>query len=284
MDEGRPYQLGRDPACDFVIDDDRVSRRHSEFAALAGSWRLRDLGSKNGVAVGGRAVVEAELREASWISLGGLPLRFEPLTDAALRHHRASVERRRRHTLDLTRSPQSPAGDPPLAAGQRARDSLAALLESARAAAEAERASLFTLDDQGQPRLAAATSEAGDGRPRSSPAFTGSRGALEQVLANGRAVVVADVAHAASLGARQSVRGQGIMALVCLPLRAQGRLVGLLYADRRTPGRVFTDLDVELLGTVADHLGLALASARLSSELEAIAGALRTAGARPKSQ
>jgi hypothetical protein len=41
--------VGRDPACDVVLPDPRVSRRHVEIDAADGAVAFRDLGSANGV-------------------------------------------------------------------------------------------------------------------------------------------------------------------------------------------------------------------------------------------
>jgi len=67
LDQGRPihtielpdttFVIGRDEACDLVLHDQKVSRRH--VAILPGAGRLRlvqDLGSSNGTLVNGRPV------------------------------------------------------------------------------------------------------------------------------------------------------------------------------------------------------------------------------------
>ena len=45
--------IGRDPGCDIVLEDDRVSRRHARLAFAEGAWRLADLESTNGTSLGG---------------------------------------------------------------------------------------------------------------------------------------------------------------------------------------------------------------------------------------
>jgi pSer/pThr/pTyr-binding forkhead associated (FHA) protein len=61
---GTVITVGRDPTCDVVIDNPRVSRRHLSIEATAdGAWLLRDLGSRNGVFVAGHKVDSAALRE-----------------------------------------------------------------------------------------------------------------------------------------------------------------------------------------------------------------------------
>ena len=44
--------VGRDPSCDLVIDDRKVSAVHLELVASERGVRVRDLGSRNGTYVG----------------------------------------------------------------------------------------------------------------------------------------------------------------------------------------------------------------------------------------
>jgi two-component system sensor histidine kinase UhpB len=67
------------------------------------------------------------------------------------------------------------------------------------------------------------------------------------------------------------VIGAGIRALVCLPLLAFERPIGLIYADSRTPGTSFGELDVEILEALAAHAALAIAMARVDRELKLLA-------------
>ena len=45
--------LGRDPDCDLKLDHPRISRRHAKLIASGGGVRIEDLGSTNGLKVGG---------------------------------------------------------------------------------------------------------------------------------------------------------------------------------------------------------------------------------------
>ena len=51
---GDTILIGRSNACQVMLDDEQVSRRHAELRLADGSWTVRDLGSANGTFVNGR--------------------------------------------------------------------------------------------------------------------------------------------------------------------------------------------------------------------------------------
>lgn len=53
---GTSYSLGRDPGCDIVFDDPRVSWRHAVLRLDQGGWLLEDAGSRNGIFAGTQRV------------------------------------------------------------------------------------------------------------------------------------------------------------------------------------------------------------------------------------
>ena len=63
-------RIGRDPLCQIVIEDPRVSREHVEVQYLPGGWRLRDLGSRNGTYAAGTRVDELNLTGPCQVRLG----------------------------------------------------------------------------------------------------------------------------------------------------------------------------------------------------------------------
>jgi len=64
-----------------------------------------------------------------------------------------------------------------------------------------------------------------------------------------------------------SIRAEGIVAELIVPMLIAGRVEGLLYVDNRAP-RPFTDRDEAVLTRLADHAGVAVANARLYAETE----------------
>ena len=74
-----PIVIGRNSACQLVLDDGKVSAVHVEFVATPQGVRVRDLGSRNGTYVGGVRVGEAYLSSNIKLRVGESEIMFEPL-------------------------------------------------------------------------------------------------------------------------------------------------------------------------------------------------------------
>jgi pSer/pThr/pTyr-binding forkhead associated (FHA) protein len=73
---GRVFKVGRGKQCDLAIPDDDVSREHVAFERGAEGILARDLGSKNGVEVGGQRVAGVRvLRDGESVCVGKTRLR-----------------------------------------------------------------------------------------------------------------------------------------------------------------------------------------------------------------
>lgn len=67
--------IGRAPESDIRLDHDSVSRRHAELSRDPfGRWWLRDLGSRNGTKVDGRAITERVIRTGQTFRVGQFEL------------------------------------------------------------------------------------------------------------------------------------------------------------------------------------------------------------------
>ncbi|MBV9819562.1 MAG: FHA domain-containing protein [Solirubrobacterales bacterium] len=62
--------VGRHPACDVVLHDPTVSRRHARLRFRDGHWVLQDLDSTNGSRVNRRRVVRCRLEPGDQVRLG----------------------------------------------------------------------------------------------------------------------------------------------------------------------------------------------------------------------
>jgi pSer/pThr/pTyr-binding forkhead associated (FHA) protein len=262
VQEGRSYLLGRDPDCELVVDDERVSRRHARLSFADGAWTLADLDSKNGLAVAGSPIGEARLAGGEWLSLGGVLGRFEAIDDETARREASHRAGRWRSSAEHQRK---------LAAASGLETLLRQLLSSALEIGSGERG--FVLLARGGGLEVASARGFGAGELGDTE-FSGSAGAVRRALVAGRTVAVADVALDVSLAGRPSVLTGGIRALVCVPLIALGRTIGALYTDSRSPAARLEPLDVELLEAFAGHAALALEAARLGGELARLAASV----------
>jgi GAF domain-containing protein len=133
----------------------------------------------------------------------------------------------------------------------------------------AERGFLLLADAEGNLEVAARSGLSAE--DLQAEEFGGSLGAVQRTLATGSPTVSTDARSDAELGERASVIATGIRALLCVPVHALDRLIGVMYADSRKPGAAFTELDLEILAALAAQAGLAIAVARLDEELKGLA-------------
>ena len=69
--------IGRNVACDILVNHKSVSRKHAEIVRLAEGYLLRDLGSQNGTFVNGQRSQEALLSEGDTVAIGDVQFHFE---------------------------------------------------------------------------------------------------------------------------------------------------------------------------------------------------------------
>jgi pSer/pThr/pTyr-binding forkhead associated (FHA) protein len=256
--DGAETVIGRGEGCDVVLDDDRISRRHAVLASNGPDWSITDAGSKNGTFIGGVPVESRLLQGRSWISFGGLIACFEGLSVPV---ERIEEERARRLTTSFEVRSRL---DPGVGLGELLPRVVASMLELTHA----ERGFLLLAGPAGGFEVAARSGIARE--DLQTEEFSGSLSAAKRVLATGSPVVSADARADAELGEHASVVASGIRALLCVPVRALDRLIGVMYADSRKPGAVFTELDLEILEALATQAGIAIAVARLDEELKGL--------------
>ncbi|HEX7977326.1 MAG TPA: FHA domain-containing protein [Gemmatimonadaceae bacterium] len=78
---GASATIGRHASCDFVLDDDTVSRLHARVERTDGGFALMDLGSSNGLLVNGERTTFQLLEPGDVIHVGDCVLRFEGSAD-----------------------------------------------------------------------------------------------------------------------------------------------------------------------------------------------------------
>lgn len=71
-----PFVIGRAPAAQLSLHDDSLSREHAVVEYAGGGFRVRDLGSTNGVRVRGRRVDACDLEPGDRFELGDITFQF----------------------------------------------------------------------------------------------------------------------------------------------------------------------------------------------------------------
>ncbi len=277
-DEGRTFKLGdgrfvigRQDDCDLQIASIEISRHHCEIVrAGKGGFEARDLGSRHGTVVNGRAILRHRLEHSDLIALGTHALLFlveasddadrpagDPSPDTLAREPTRSLH------LDPERLEAALPGQARLARELQAllrlamalRESLELdvmaelLLDAAFATLPAERGAVL-LREPGleQPAVLAERGEA--------QGF--SHTAVERVLAEGITLCRPRGVKDAALDAAASLDAVG--ALLAAPLTdAEGEPLGVLYLDRRSSS--FDDDHQELAGAMVAVASLAFQNA-----------------------
>ncbi len=69
--------VGRHRACDVVVGDPSVSRRHAQLTFRDGVWVLQDLASTNGTRVNGRRVGRTTVHAGDVVALGNQAIQID---------------------------------------------------------------------------------------------------------------------------------------------------------------------------------------------------------------
>ncbi len=73
-----PVIVGRNPACQIIVEDGKVSAVHVEFTATEQGVKVRDLGSRNGTYIADVRIGEVCVSTNCTVRLGATELHFEP--------------------------------------------------------------------------------------------------------------------------------------------------------------------------------------------------------------
>lgn len=125
-----------------------------------------------------------------------------------------------------------------------------------------ERGFILLLDPEGRPqeRLRRLRSGA-KGFARDEAEFSGT--IVRRVAASGQATRVSDMAEEDELREQKSVVALGLRQIMCVPMRAHGRVVGIIYIDSRRLEFEEPPIELPILEAVAAQVALAIENARL---------------------
>lgn len=97
-DDVESIVIGRDPACELMIEEYAVSRRHATLTREAGTIAITDLKSKNGVYVNQRRITTEPLHDGDRVALGTIVCMYRNPREVNLEAVSADVKRHRDET------------------------------------------------------------------------------------------------------------------------------------------------------------------------------------------
>lgn len=132
------------------------------------------------------------------------------------------------------------------------------ILDSALSFAEADRAFLMLLDDNGVPRFKMGRSY--DGRYLPEDHFVISSGAVQDALESLQPLIVSDALQDQEFNKRQSVQDLELRTIMAAPLRFKKRTLGLIYVDSNRPLTRYSKHHVNVMSSLADQAAIAIAN------------------------
>jgi phosphoserine phosphatase RsbU/P len=256
--------LGRDAACEIVLPDQEVSKRHARITRQDDGYYIEDLQSTNGTKVGDGDLTETRLLEdGDLIQIGDFRLVFSgggPTILSALdasstqerQIARVRPEEKLCAVLEIARELMGTTGLEAV---------LARILEALfRVFPLAERGFIL-LRGEATDELVLKASKVR--QPGAGPPLF-SRTIFNHVAGEGQAILCEDVGTDERFGQSESVRESQIRTVLCVPLwDRERRSVGVLQVDTRDKGGRFEPDDLDLLAAVAGPVSVAVENARL---------------------
>jgi transcriptional regulator with GAF, ATPase, and Fis domain len=292
--------IGRDIAATVCVNSRSASRRHCMVRRNGDQYLIRDLASSNGTLVNGLPVTECVLRHGDQIAVSDALFVFASDQAAELPLRTDVIESRDDEGLEfatvqqaetLFRNPQRLLAN---MQSQKQANHVQALLEMNRKAAtlrEPEELEQALLDAAFQltpaesaavllyDQLDAPPSQV-LGQQRSSLLSSKvhfSQTVVRRVLNEQVAVLARNTGAEESLKDVASLVSDSNQSILCVPLLAHDRSLGVLYLSTRNATQVFEETHLETVTAVAAVVGLSLANAFDFQRMRAQAAMLRTA-------
>jgi phosphoserine phosphatase RsbU/P len=271
-----PFTVGRLADNDLVLAYAWVSRRHAELIVEDGTCRVVDLGSRHGTFINGKpAAPRQPITEHDTVQFGALdgPLfrigGTESGSSSTIRDIISQIPEVGTSTSALEKLRWFFESARKLKTYGAVEQILDALLETTLQLTQNERGYVFLCNQAGEMELAQARDEQGNPLTDDS---TLSHGAIHQAVTTSSEYIVTD-----TLSTNQEVRSASMVAhsirsVICIPLRkhrpgASGRdsdLLGLLYLDSRLRAGSMTQIDNDLLRTIATDAAALIDNAQLA--------------------
>jgi sigma-B regulation protein RsbU (phosphoserine phosphatase) len=271
-----PFSIGRLPENDLVLAHPYVSRRHAELLVEAGTCFVVDQGSRHGTFINGKPSTTRQAIGVDDIvnfgALDGPSLRIsaeEPHDTSTIRDiidqipevsaTGNALEKLRWFFESARKLKTSGAVD----------QILTALLDTTLQLTQVERGYVFLRNEAGEMQLALGRDDKGE---ELTDEATLSHGAMRQAISTANEFIVTDTLSADPETRSASMVAHSIRSVICIPLRKrrpgaaerETELLGLLYLDSRLKAGSLTQIDGDLLRTIATDAAALIDNAQLA--------------------
>jgi hypothetical protein len=242
--EGNAYNIGRSNQADVLINHPQISRQHATLSANDDSiWSLRDTSSV-GCYHHGKRVSYVPLTKEETLHLGPVSCQFKHLNHHQLTAFDNQKMWRKRQLLQLSKQFSQCY-------------SSVALLESARhcliQTLGCERVAMILVDEQKQLQHCL-----GYETWMKKHSFSGSNTIIQRCINEQRVLAIGNVKADPSLAIQHSVIRHNIQAALCVPIKSENHIIGVLYADNTQGRQSFTETEVKFVESFANILSLRL--------------------------
>ncbi len=278
-----PFRVGRQTGNELVLRDSRISRLQAQITAANGSCFLEDLGSRHGTFVNGQRISGLHPLSGKDTIDFGMPDTFKLVylgDEPTLEELIEQVEKPAPATpgaqglyhlgvlLEVART---------LGSGLSLEDVLSAVVDAAIRITRTERGVLLLANEAGELTPKVARDAKGD--LIAADQLKISSGVLKRVASSRRELIVSDTGDEATVGQQASVASLSLLTIVAIPIEKlpviasvdvtitseEAELLGVLYLDSRSPSAAFTDIDREVVRTLAREAANVIENARLFS-------------------
>jgi phosphoserine phosphatase RsbU/P len=274
-----PFRIGRQTGNELTLRDSRISRQQAQIVAPQGIYVLEDAGSRHGTFVNGQKIIRHELQAKDTIDFGmsdsyqliyvGETASIEELIQRVESAPPAQQGSRELYhlgvLLDVART---------MGTGLSLEDVLTTVVDAAIQVTRTERGVLLQANAAGELQTMVVR-DAHRGTLRADEVQV-SRSVLKRVVNTRREMIVSDTGDN-PMSAGESVARLELHTVVAIPIEKlptieavdatittrQGELLGVLYLDSHTAVTAFSDLDREVLRTLARECATVIENARL---------------------
>ena len=261
--------IGRLGDNDLILPgDSSVSRHHAHIRRRGDHYSIEDNKSRHGVEVNGQKIISScRLKAGDVVTIGKFRFRFvTPQTSVSASVTSPEVEvDHLRLLLDVTKLINSPVD---------LKDVLEHVIDSVIRVTRAERGFLMMVSEAGELEFKVARNldrtevEVEAGKVKLS--FS----TVEHVRKTGAPRVLVDIPEAKATEVGSSIHALGLRSIMCVPLKVEDRLIGVIYVDSQRKVEAFSQVDLWLFESLASQAALVIEKRQLYEQLQRYSSSL----------